>query len=222
VAGMLGRAGRYAEGEAHLDRALEISRAIHVTGHWEIAEVRSALRTDEQKPKDALELAEQALPEAAQATGEQSTWYAFAIRRKAECLHDLGRDKEALPLFNQSLAILSKTDGPNAVTLLGGLGGAAESLVALRKAAAALGFLDRAFEVMGDHCPDPGQKAWLRFAQARALQQLGRDPARVRLLLGQVRDELAPLPWKKPVLDEMLAWAKAQRIALPPSGPAAR
>jgi hypothetical protein len=83
----------------------------------------------------------------------------------------------------------------------------------------AIPLVNRALEVLGEHCPDPGQKAELRFTLARALHPLHKDPAQVKELLVQARDELESFPWKKPVLDELTTWVQAQHLVLPPSGP---
>jgi serine/threonine protein kinase len=208
--------GRFDEAEQHLDRAEEIARRAGTGEDSNTLMVRCSIRSDQGRPQEALDLADRLLQNAAKHDGQTSAQFANATSLRADALEDLGHYREALPAFREALALIEKSESPDSLDVAMPLQGLASASLALGRPQDAVPAVERALKILEHHCPSPGQSAELRFDLARALAQLHREPARVRTLADQAREELGALSWKRVQLGQVESWMRKQHLPLPP------
>jgi tetratricopeptide (TPR) repeat protein len=111
AAGALGLAGLDDEAVAHGQRAVQIAEENHLAGDYRLGIAHLYLcqpLVRLRRYREAAKQCEEALPPLASSFGADSHPVAQAIEWRARALVGLGRTREAVPLFEQSLAILAK------------------------------------------------------------------------------------------------------------------
>jgi tetratricopeptide (TPR) repeat protein len=196
--------GRYDEARVALERALRIPSATDDA----LGNVRCDLArvlVAEGKFDEAIASCKQGLlmirrtgiEGANVATNEDSLAAAYfaaarfrdALAQSRECLADFRRNRER--------------DEPDMVACLGIEGTA---LIELGEARNARSVLEHALELQTGQPAGPGFVANLEYQLARALVASKQDLPRARDLVTKARDDLAKIPFKKPLLDELDAW----------------
>ena len=172
---------------------------------------QAALRYEQARFDDSLRFGVQAAAAAARSVGESSPFGGLALQAQGRALVELGRPAEALPLLLRSITIFEQAENPESRSLVDSLEAAAAACLALKQPGRARPMAERALAILDKHCAKSGQRAQVRFRLAQALAAEHQDPAQVDALVGQAREELAPLAWKKWKLEQLEAWQRSRR-----------
>ncbi|HEY0193978.1 MAG TPA: tetratricopeptide repeat protein, partial [Kofleriaceae bacterium] len=125
----------------------------------------------------------EAAPLLGAALGQDATNVGVLHANIGETLLALGRDQDAEQEFAQALAILERKVGPRHAYLALPLKGLGLARLDRHQPREAIDPLERALALhAADPAGDPQELAEVRWALARALQLVGRDPARAREL----------------------------------------
>ena len=143
------------------------------------------------KPALAKPLFERALTIWREKLGDEHSQVGTGLLNLGNVHRDLGASKAALANYEGALAIFEKTFGADHLNVAYALTGIGQAHVALERPELALPVLERAREIRERESGDPGDLATTRFALARALHALDRDPERVQQLVDAARPVLA-------------------------------
>jgi tetratricopeptide (TPR) repeat protein len=197
--------GRYAEARAALERGMKIpsvseiplgtlrcdlARVLVAEGQFDeaIATGRQGLASIRRGGFDGMNLADNEDSLAAAYLGAKH--YNEALAQSRECLADFRKHRN------------KDTADMNACLVVEGA-----ALVELGQARDALPVLEHALQLQAGQPTGPGLVANLEYQLARALVATRQDLPRARDLVTKARDELAKLPFKKSLLDELDAWS---------------
>ena len=128
------------------------------------------------------------------------------VRRSAKVFFLAGVIPRAKVLIDEAMTVGQKVLEPNAPEWVPFLSVAGATEVALGHGVPAVALLDRALTLSGAHPLYPGCVAEIRSLLARALVLARGDRVRAADLASQAAEELAKLPWRKAMLDDLNAW----------------
>jgi tetratricopeptide (TPR) repeat protein len=207
--------GDYAGALLHAERALAIYDELLGPRHRIRGEALMAvgvLRFMQQDLAGSLAAYEEALAVLAPALGEDNVDVGLLESNLGETLLALGRVDEAVARFERALATLRRGFGPTHRELALPLKGLGLAHLARRRPADAAAALEQALALRDPRASDPQELAEIRWALARALAALGKEPGRQRELAGAAlaayRD-LGP-EWADRV-QEITRWLRSHR-----------
>jgi tetratricopeptide (TPR) repeat protein len=196
--------GRYDEARAVLQRAdkmKSISDSNRGPLRCDLARVLIA----EGKFDDAIASCQDGLAKL-RASGNDGTNLAINEDPLAAAYLGAGRVREALEQTRQCLADFRKVRDEDGVDMVACYTHEGTALLELGRPVEARTELERALKLQSDHPAGRGVIANLDYQLARALVATKADRARARELVTKAHDELAKLPFKKPLLDEVDVW----------------
>jgi tetratricopeptide (TPR) repeat protein len=160
---------------------------------------------------EALRATDRSLAIAQRWLDSSSIQVAKLTNNRGEYLLALGRSAEAREMFSSSLRAFEKEATSDSLLMSAPLVGLGRALVALGKPAEAVPLLERALRLR-----DQGERIepWLaeaEFRLAQALDAAGRDPGRVRRLVGAAHDGYAKAVGFSREREAVEAWASARR-----------
>lgn len=140
--------------------------------------------------------------------GQDHPSVASILAEIGQVLRAKGDHREALRHHERALEIYEKRVGsgmapPEMAHLLNKMG---ECHLDLADAETALGMLERALEMLWERRASDRELAGVRFAVARALHALRREPVRMRSLAKMARDALASVSERRAEADEIDRW----------------
>jgi hypothetical protein len=206
--------GQFPQAEQAAARAAEfIRRDIGVENqlYAESLLAQCELRLEQGRAADALASARLAEQIMARAEGAESGGMADAVASEGAALEQAGKSAEAAAVLTRALALYAEDQRSDLAEALIPL---AEARNDLRRWDAAREAAQSALEILKPHRANPGEVAWARFQQARALVGLGRERERAADLAIQARQELAAIPWKQAQRAAVERLAKANRLSL--------
>jgi tetratricopeptide (TPR) repeat protein len=166
---------------------------------------------DRGEPAAAAAVFRRALAIQEAAYGSDHPWVAQALFSLGGAEHGQGLYGPALAHRRRALAIWEKTLGPDHFLTGYGASGLGQALLGIASPAEARPHLERALVLFSREKLDPVVVAETRFALARALAMLRREPARARRLAADARAALAAAgPPGRRKLAEIDAWLARQ------------
>ncbi|HWN66835.1 MAG TPA: tetratricopeptide repeat protein, partial [Haliangium sp.] len=206
--------GDYAGALVHAERALAIYDQLMGPRHRIRGEALMAVGVLRFMQKDlagSLAAYEEALAVLAPALGQDNVDVGLLESNLGETLLAMGRVDEAVTRFERALATLRRGFGPTHQILALPLKGLGLAHLQRQQPAAAAEALEEALAVRDPRASDPQELAEIRWALARALAALGKEPARRRELAGAALTayrDLGP-PWADRV-QEITRWLRAR------------
>ncbi|HEY6175194.1 MAG TPA: tetratricopeptide repeat protein, partial [Kofleriaceae bacterium] len=177
--------GEYARALVHAERAEQIYARQSGTDHMRHGEALmgvGALRFLRKDFTGSLAADEAAYPILATALGASHPTVALLESNTGETLLALGRPEAAQGAFQRALDILRAARGPDHEDLAFPLKGLGLAHLGRGQLLEAVAPLERALALSSRAASDPQELAEIRWALARTLHALGRDPARAREL----------------------------------------
>jgi len=203
------------EARGYYLRALEIVESVYGSDHSRTARVLGNIGTTyarQERHDRALDYYERALTIRERAFGPDHYDVAQTHMYLGASYVNMGRFAEAILEYERCVPVIEATVGPDHQLTLYALNGYGEALVGAGRMDEAIGVLERVLAQRLTRDEDPVETGTTRFALARALHALDRDPGRVDTLLADARGafvdggEGAAL-----LLADMDRWVRANR-----------
>jgi serine/threonine protein kinase/tetratricopeptide (TPR) repeat protein len=170
------------------------------------------LRDQQARPDEAIAAARQAQAMTLQTAGADSTLYRQCLWIEGDALNLEHRYGEARSVLGRALEAFDKYETPDADGPVEALRSMAVAEIGLGHPLEAIPLVERALALEGGHHAFSGQLAALRFTLARALVASKGDAERARDLAERARSELAAIPWRQGLLEEVTSWMRANEM----------
>jgi len=207
---VLRKQGKYGEALPYYQRALRVKEETLGPAHPELANTinnMGSLMRDEEKYDEALSFFNRALGIKERALGTAHPSLAIELHNIAEVLVRQQKPGQALPLFERALALHEKAFGPEHPNLIFHLTGIGNAQLGLGMPDRAIPPLERALAISEKGKGEPSVVGEARFALARALTMVKRDPGRASSLGEAARQSFITAgPGSRKQLDELNQW----------------
>ncbi len=212
---VLRKQGKYSEALPYYQRALRLKEETLGPAHPDLANTVNnlgSLMRDEERYEEALSFFNRALEIKERALGTSHPSLAIELHNIAEVLVRQQKPGQALPMFERALALHEKALGPEHPNLIFHLTGIGNAQLGLKMPEKAIPPLERALAISEKGKGEPSVVGEARFALARALTLVRRDPGRASALSEAARRAFITAgAGSRKRLDELDQWLAMKR-----------
>lgn len=213
--------GDYATAHEVVGNALAIAERALGTDHPEVARFYSGLGAILEswgRYSDGLEANRRALAIRERVLPPEHPDLGVSLNNLAVTLLRLGQPADALPYHQRALAIFERALGPDHLWVGHPLWGVGTDQLELGQPRLAIPHLERGLAIREAREVDPGERAEMRHALARALWESGVDPARARRLMLEAASELRLVAGRDMEREEVERWLDHHDRSAPDTG----